>query len=86
MPNIKQRIESQIKSDSNGIGVTSIRALSSPPEGYAPAPVSCPIWGMTGEYKRSISHISWLSSSFGGMKMELFGGCHCSPASFLVKE
>jgi hypothetical protein len=52
MPNIKQRIESQIKSDSNGIGVTSMPALCSPPEGYAPAPVSCPIWGMTGEYGR----------------------------------
>jgi hypothetical protein len=50
MPNIKQCIESQLKSDSNGIGVMSIRALCSPPEGYAPAPVSCPIWDMTGEY------------------------------------
>jgi hypothetical protein len=48
----KQCIESQLKSDSNGIGVMSIRAICSPPEGYAPAPVSCPIWGMTGEYGR----------------------------------
>jgi hypothetical protein len=49
MPNIKQCVESQLKGVSNGTGVMSIRALCSPPKGYAPAPVSCPIWGMTGE-------------------------------------
>jgi hypothetical protein len=58
MPNIKHCIESQLKRDlkrdSNGIGVMSIRALCSPPEGYAPAPVLCPIWGMTGKYGRYI--------------------------------
>jgi hypothetical protein len=68
MPNIKQCIESQLKIDSNGIGVMSIRALCSPPEGYAPAPVSCPIWGMPGEYGRLYNIYNTIISQYSYQK------------------